>query len=187
MSEQIVTKLESLNFKQIAISKSKVDDFIHNIKTKDHAILLFQNESIRDETVRTFLDKSKNQTYTACFVHDTSKYNCDQAITYDELIENQTLLTTKINEFLINVLDKTYPNDFPRIACEDTVSFSEAGFFEEHQKLGDKLDTRIIDDSTILCCYNTDKLDDDKINTVLQSRDYIILEEPFSVYQKQHS
>lgn len=187
MPERIVAKLESLNFKQIATSKSKVDDFIHNMKTKDHTILLFQNESLRDDTVKIFFDKSKNQAYTACFAHDPSKYDCDQSITYDELTENQTLLTTKINEFLINVLDKTYPNDFPRIACEDTAWFSEAGFFEEHQKLGDKLDTQIIDDSAILCCYNIDKLDDNKINTVLQSRDYIILEEPPCVYQKQYS
>ena len=182
MQEQILDKLDSLNFKLIATTESEVLDFINNIKNNDHFILLFQNDYTRDKIVNNFFDKSKNSIYTACFTNNVTKYKCDQSITYNELTENHMLLVMKINEFLVNVLDKTYPKDFPRIACEDTVWFSEAGFFEEHQKIGDKLDTRIIDDSTILCCYNTTKLDDKKINTILQSRDYVILEEPFSVY-----
>ncbi len=184
MQEQIIVKLDSLNFKPIANSESEVLDFIYNIKTKDHAILLFQNEMARDKLVNVFLDKSKNNMFTACFANDSSKYKCDKTITYNELIENQALQTIKINDFLVNVLDETYPNDFPRIACEDTAWISEAGFFEEHQKIGNKIDKKIIDNSAILCCYNTEKLDEEKIDTVLQSRDYIILENPLSVYKK---
>jgi len=184
MQEQIIDKLDSLNFKPIAVTKSEVLDFIYNIKNKDHLILLFQNQSARDKIVNSFCDKSKNPTSTACFSNDVSKYKCDKAITYDELIENNTLLVMKINEFLVDVLDTTYPNDFPRIVCEDTAWFSEVGFFEEHQKMGNKLDKRIMNDSAILCCYNTTKLDDKKIDTILQSRDYVILEEPFVVYAR---
>jgi len=184
VSEQIIDKLDSLNFKPIATSESDVIDFINNIKNKDHSILLFQNDSVRDKIVNIFFDKSKNPISTTCFTNDISKYKCDKAITYDELVENNSLLVMKINEFLVDVLDTIYPNDFPRIACEDTAWFSEAGFFEEHQKIGDKLDTKIINDSAILCCYNTAKLDDEKINTILQSRDYVILEEPFFVYSR---
>lgn len=187
MHEQIIGVLDSLNFKKITNSESEVLDFIDNIKNKDHSILLFQNDSARDKIVNSFIDKSKNKTYTACFSNDSAKYSCDEKITYNELVENDKLQTVKISEFLVGVLDRTYPSDFPRIVCEDTAWFSEAGFFEEHQKLGSQINQNIIDGSAILCCYNTAKLDDEKINTVLQSREYVILEEPFSVYQKQHS
>ncbi len=94
------------------------------------------------------------------------------------------LLTNKISDFLLDVLDKTYPNAFPRVACEDTVWFSEAGFFEQHQKLGNELDKKIIDNSTILCCYNITKLDEKQLDIVLNSRDFVILEEPFSVFRR---
>ncbi|MBA4718539.1 MAG: hypothetical protein HRO68_05400 [Nitrosopumilus sp.] len=93
-------------------------------------------------------------------------------------------MTNKISEFLVDVLDNAYPQAFPRIACEDTVWFSEAGFFEEHQKLGNTLDKKVIDESVILCCYNILKLDEEKMDTVLQSRDFIILDEPLSVFRR---
>jgi len=184
MQQQLVEKLISLNFKSIATTESEVLNFIDNVTNKDHLILMFQNDSLRDKIINIFFDKSKNPISTACFTNDVSKYKCDKSILYDELIENDNLAVMKINEFLVDVLDTIYPHDFPRIACEDTAWFSGAGFFEEHQKIGDKLNTRIINDSAILCCYNTAKLNEKKIHTVLQSRKYVILEEPFSVYAR---
>ena len=182
--ENLDKKLISLNFERIADSEQKVFEFISKIKNKDHTILLFNNEQIRDTIVTEFFDKSKSDIFTACFTHNLVKYNCDKVITYNELTENQMLLTSKISEFLVNVLDETYPLSFPRIACEDTVWFSEAGFFEEHQKLGNVLDKKVINESAILCCYNTTKLDEKKMDIVLQSRDYVILEEPLSVFRR---
>lgn len=182
---QIITnKLFSLNFECVAFSEEDVFEFINKLKDKDHTILLFKNEHIRDTIVTEFFDKSKNDIFTACFAHNTSKYNCDKAISYNELSENQILLTNKISEFLVDVLDKTYPRAFPRIACEDTAWFSEAGFFEEHQKLGNTLDKKVIDESIILCCYNILKLDKEKMDIVLQSTNFIILDEPLSVFRR---
>jgi len=182
---QIITaKLFLLNFECIAYSEQEVFEFINKLKDKDHTILLFKNEHIRDTIVTEFFDKSKNDIFTACFTHNTFKYKCDKAISYNELSDNQILLTNKISEFLVDVLDKTYPHAFPRIACEDTAWFSEAGFFEEHQKLGNTLDKKVIDESVILCCYNILKLDEEKMDTVLQSRDFIILDEPLSVFRR---
>ena len=182
---QIITnKLLSLNFECVAFSEEDVFEFINKLKDKDHTILLFKNEHIRDTIVTEFFDKSKNDIFTACFAHDTMKYKCDKAISYNELSENQILLTNKISEFLVDVLDKTYPRAFPRIACEDTAWFSEAGFFEEHQKLGNTLDKRVIDESVILCCYNILKLDKEKMDIVIQSSNFIILDEPLSVSRR---
>jgi len=182
---QIITnKLFSLNFECVAFSEEDVFKFINKLKDKDHTILLFKNEHIRDTIVTEFFDKSKNDIFTACFAHNTSKYNCDKAISYNELSENQILLTNKISEFLVDVLDKTYPRTFPRIACEDTAWFSEAGFFEEHQKLGNTLDKRVLEESIILCCYNILKLEKEKMDIVLQNSNLIILDEPLSVYRR---
>ncbi|MFQ5475497.1 MAG: hypothetical protein ACE5DT_00515 [Nitrosopumilus sp.] len=182
--ENILDKLDSHNFECIADSEQEVFDFISKIKNKDHTILLFENENIRDTIVTEFFNKSKNDIFTACFAHDTIKYKCDKVITYNELSENQILLTNKISEFLVDVLDETYPRSFPRVACEDTSWFSEVGFFEEHQKIGNRLDKKVIDESAILCCYNTIKLDNDKIDVVLQSRDFVILGEPLSAFRR---
>lgn len=185
--ENLSAKLISNNFERIVDSENKVFEFISNIKNKDHIILLFQNEKIRDTIVTEFFEKSKNRTYTACFAHETIKYKCDKAITYQELSENQKLLTNKISEFLVEVLDESYPNSFPRVACEDTAWFSEAGFFEEHQKLGNKLDKKVLEESAILCCYDTTRLDDIKIDTILQNSGYVILGKPLSVFRRKQS
>ena len=183
---QIITsKLFSLNFECVAFSEKDVFEFINKLKDKDHTILLFKNEHIRDTIVTEFFDKSKNDIFTACFAHNTVKYKCDKAITYNELSENQMLLTNKISQFLVEVLDEAYPRDFPRVACEDTVWFSEAGFFEEHQKIGNILDKKVIEESAILCCYNTTKLDEKKLDVILHSRDFVILGEPLSVFRRQ--
>lgn len=185
--ENMIAKLISHNFECFADSEKKVSEFISEITNKEHTILLFQNEKTRDTIVTEFFEKSKNRAYTACFAHETIKYKCDKAITYDELSENQKLLTNKISEFLVEVLDDSYPNSFPRVACEDTAWFSEAGFFEEHQKLGNSLDKKVIEESAILCCYDTTRLDDVKIDTILQSRDYVILGKPLSVFRRKQS
>lgn len=182
--ENMSAKLISHNFECIADSENKVFEFISEIKNKEHTILLFQNEKIRDTIVTEFFEKSKNRAYTACFAHEKIKYKCDKAITYGELSENRQLLVNKISEFLVDVLDSAYPDSFPRVACEDTAWFSEAGFFEEHQKLGNKLDKKVIEESAILCCYDTTRLDDVKVDTILQSRDYVILGKPLSVFRR---
>ena len=182
--ENLVNKLHSNNFECIADFELKVFEFISKIENKDHTILLFKNERIRDTVVTEFFDKSKNDIFTACFAHDKIKYKCDKTITYNELSENQILLTNKISEFLIDVLDEAYPRSFPRVACEDTAWFSESGFFEEHQKIGNVLDKKVIEESAILCCYDTTGLDDVKIDVILQSRDYVILGEPLSVFRR---
>ncbi len=180
-----MAKFVSLNFECITESEQAVFKFIYKIRNKDHTILLFENEHIRDTIVTEFFDKSKNDIFTACFAHNTVKYKCDKAITYNELSENQLLLTNKISQFLVEVLDEAYSTGFPRVACEDTVWFSEAGFFEEHQKIGNILDKKVIEESAILCCYNTTKLDEEKMDIVLQSRDFVILGEPLSVFRRQ--
>ena len=180
----IPAKLFSLNFQCIAYSEQEVFEFINKLKDRDCTILLFKNEHICDTIVTEFFDKSKNNIFTACFAHDTFKYKCDKTISYNELSDNQILLTNKMSEFLVDVLDKTYPYAFTRIACEDTAWFSEVGLFEEHQKLGNTLDKKVINESVILCCYNILKLEKEKMDIVLQNSNLIILDEPLSVYRR---
>ena len=57
--ENLSAKLISNNFERIVDSENKVFEFISNIKNKDHIILLFQNEKIRDTIVTEFFEKSK--------------------------------------------------------------------------------------------------------------------------------
>jgi len=183
--DDVSSVLELKNFECIADTEKKVMEFIHDIKNKEHCILIFQNDNMRDKIVNEFIDpKYAHNTITACFTHDVSKYSCNKLITYDELAEKKKLLPNKISEFLITVLDESYEKNTPRVACEDTAWFSEAGFFEEHQKIGNSLDKKIIDESAILCCYNETKLNDNQMDVVLDSRNYVILEKPFSVYRK---
>ena len=177
--------LNSNGFKRICNTNEEVFNFIHNVKHKEHCILVFQTDDFRDEIVNEFFNPEfARNTATASFTHELSKYNCDHKITYNDLSQKQILLPTKISDFLVNVLNESYKRDSIRIACEDTAWFSEAGFFEEHQKCGNELDDRVINESIMLCCYNSNKLDEKKMNVVLSSRKYVILEEPFSVYQK---
>jgi len=121
----MTTKLFSLNFECIAYSEQDVFEFINKLKDKDHTILLFKNEHIRDTIVTEFFDKSKNDIFTACFAHNTVKYKCDKTITYNELSENQMLLTNKISQFLVEVLDEAYPRDFSRVASQVLLANNE--------------------------------------------------------------
>ena len=89
------------------------------------------------------------------------------------------LESTKISDFLVTLLDKSYPNNLIRVVCDDTAWFSEVGFFEEHQKCGTQLNKKVLDDLSILCCYNANKLNDEQMDVVLSSRDFVILETPF--------
>ena len=185
MQNQIVNSLGSVGFKRITNSDDEVFNFIHNVKNKEHCILMFSNEHIRDKIVNEFFNpKFIHNTATACFTHELSKFKCDQEITYDALIEKQMLVPNRISDFLVSVLDNSYPSNLSRIACEDTSWFSEAGFFEEHQKCGNNMDERVMNESVILCCYNVTKLSEEKMNIVLSGGKYVILEEPFSVYEK---
>ena len=181
----ILETLNSLGFERITNSDEEVFEFVHKIKNKEHCIFLFENHLTRDSIVNEFLSpKISQKTITACFAHDMSKYECDKKITYDQLLEEQKFIPNKMSRFLIDVLDESYENGIPRIACEDTAWFSRKGIFEEHQEAGSNLDKKIIDNSTILCCYNMEDLNREEIQVVIKSRNYIILEKPFSLYVK---
>jgi|SaaInlV_200m_DNA_6_1039755.scaffolds.fasta_scaffold21343_2 hypothetical protein len=181
----IVSTLNSKGFSQICNSFEEVLDFIHNVKHQDHCILIFQNDDVRDTIAKEFVNsKYSRNMVTACFAHNPTKYNCNHEITYDKLVQKQKFKPEVISDFLSTVLDKPYSPDSTRIVCEDTACLSEAGFFEEHQKYGNNMNKKVINDSTILCCYNSSKLDKEKIDVVLSSRKYVILDEPFSVYEK---
>ncbi|MDC4231313.1 MAG: hypothetical protein M8319_03175 [Nitrosopumilus sp.] len=181
----VSSMLTSLGFTRICDTDKEILDFIHNMRNNEHCILIFNNENRRDQIVKEFFNPEfLHNTTTACFTHKLSKFHCDKEITYDKLVQEQVLIPNTVSDFLLSVLDKSYQRDCTRIACEDTSWFAESGFYEEHQKLGNNMDKKVIDESVLLCCYNATKLNDEQMNTVLSSRNYILLEEPFSLYSK---
>jgi len=183
MRIDFATMLESLGFSSITHSDEDVSKFLHNVKNKEHCVLIFQSEIIRDKIISEFFNSEfTNNTTTAIFTHNPSKFNCSKIIEYNELIENQKLVPNKINEFLVTVLDESYNKNYPKIVCEDTAWFSEIGLFKEHQE--SKIPEKILNESTIMCCYNSNKLNVEQLKTVLKTRNFIILEKPFSVYAK---
>lgn len=185
MSEAVSTKLNSMGFKQICSSEEEVLDFIHNIKRQDHCILIFHDEQARDKIVNEFVNPKYNiNSVTACFSNTPTKYDCNHQISYDMLIQEQKFQPHVVSDFLLNILANSYEKDHARIACEETSWLAEHGVFDEHQKLGNSLDENVINESAIMCCYNESKLNDEQMNTVLSSRKYIILEKPFSIYEK---
>ncbi|MGY5149774.1 MAG: hypothetical protein ACW9W3_06900 [Candidatus Nitrosopumilus sp. bin_68KS] len=185
MPNNIVKLLKNHNFLRITKSNQDVYNLIHSMENQDQCILFFNTEANRDKIVNEFIHpKGIPILTTGCFSQVSSKYDCSQNITYNELIQNNKLESNKISEFLVSLLDKAHPHNLVRVACEDTSWFSEVGFFEEHQKAGSQLNKKVLNGLSLLCCYNPSKLDDDKINVILKSRDYVILEEPFSVFKK---
>lgn len=183
----VADQLKSIGFKQICNSKEETIDFIHNIQHKEHCVLIFHKDEARDEIVREFINKKyiKNS-MTACFTNNPTKYECNHQMTYDSLILEQKLQPEKISDFLLNVLADSYEKEQTRIACEETSWLAEHGVFDEHQKWGNTIDQNVINESSIMCCYNITKLTDEQIKLVISAKRYIILDNPFSVYEKEN-
>lgn len=183
----VADELKKIGFKQICNSKEETIDFIHNIKHKDHCVLIFHKDDTRDEIVKEFLNKDyiKNS-MTACFTNNPTKYECNHQMTYDSLIQEQRLQPHKISDFLLNVLSDSYDKEQTRIACEETSWLAEHGVFDEHQKWGNTIDKNVIDESSIMCCYNITKLTDEQIKAVISVKKYIILDNPFSVFEQEN-
>ena len=132
-----------------------VSNFIHSIKNNEHCILMFDNEDTRDKIIQEFFNpKFTRNVTTACFSQKPSKFDCEHEITYDKSIKNEKLEPMITSDFLLSVINKPSTPDSTRIACEDTLWFTGEGFFEEHQKLGNSINSRVINNSTLLCCYN---------------------------------
>lgn len=181
-----VEELKALGFKQICHSKEETIDFVHNLKHKDHSILIFHQDETRDEIVREFLNKENTRnSMTACFTNNPLKYNCNHQITYDNLMQKQKFQPQIVSDFLLKVLSDSYKKEQTRIACEETSWLAEQGVFDEHQKWGSTIDQKVINESSVMCCYNVTKLTDEQMKVVLPSRKYIILDNPFSVYEKE--
>ena len=185
MENTVSAKLNAIGFEQMCTSKDEVLNFIHNLEHQDHCILIFQDEQERDNIVKEFINpKYARNSVTACFSNNSTKYDCNHQISYDSLIQEQKFQPHVVSDFLLNVLANSYGKDQARIACEETSWLAEHGVFDEHQDLGNKLDERVVNESTIMCCYNESKLDEQQMSRVLSSRKYVILENPFSVYMK---
>jgi hypothetical protein len=162
--------------------KQDVFDFIHNIGNKEHPLLLFYDVKIRDEIINEFFNpKFTYSTITGCFTHTPEKYHCDNTITYDEILVTDQLDINKIMNFFEQVYDNK-PNTPPRFACEDTSWFAESGLFEEHQQIGNKMSSLVLNNSIIMCCYDLARINQKQLELVIQSRNYIILEDPFCAF-----
>lgn len=182
----VADRLESIGFKQICNTKEDTINFIHNIKHKDHCILIFNQDHARDEIVKEFLDKNHTKnSITACFTRTLGKYECNHQITYDSLILEQKFQPQVVSDFLLNVLSESYKKEQTRIVCEETSWLAEQGVFDEHQQWGNTIDQNVINESSIMCCYDIAKLDDNQLEVIISSKKYIILDNPFCVFQKE--
>lgn len=180
-------RLKSIGLKQICNSKEETVNFIHNIKHKDHCILIFHQDQSRDEVVKEFLNKNHTKnSMTACFTKSPGKYECNHQITYDSLIQEQKFLPNMVSDFLLEVLSESYKKEQTRIACEETSWLAEQGMFDEHQQWASTVDQNVINESSIMCCYNIAELDDNQLETIISSRKYIILDSPFSVFENKN-
>ena len=185
MATKVESSLESTGFKRICSTENEVLDFIHDIKHKDHCILIFHDEQKRDKIVNEFINpKFAKNSVTACFSNNPTKYQCNHQMSYDDLVQDQKFQPHVVGDFLLMVLANSYEKNQTRIACEETSWLAEHGYFEDHQKWGNTIDERVINESSVMCCYDASKLNDEQMKIVLSSRKYIILDEPFSVFGK---
>ena len=90
-----------------------------------------------------------------------------------------------VSDFLLNVLSESYKKEQTRIVCEETSWLAEQGVFNEHQQWGNTIDQNVINESSIMCCYDIAKLDDNQLEVIISSKKYIILDNPFCVFQKE--
>ena len=185
ITKNIQDVLKSNRFHCIRNGNEEVSDFIDNIKNSEHCVLIFHTEEMRNKIISEFFNpKILYKVTTACFTHTPSKFSCDHEITYDELLENNKFQPMIINDFLIDVIDKPYTPESTRIACEDTSWFAEKGYFDEHQQCGSVIAKHLMENSSLLCCYNPTKLKNIQLDTVLSNSKYVIVDTPFSVYEK---
>ena len=182
----IKERLASIGFKQICNSKEETVNFIHNVKHKDHCVLIFHQDKTRDEIVKEFLNKNHiKNSVTACFSNTPQKYACNHQISYKSLVQNQKLQPHKISDFLLNVLANSYDKEQVRIACEETSWLAENGMFDEHQEWSKNINQNVMNESSIMCCYNVTKLTEEQMGIVLSKARYIILDNPVSVFEKE--
>ena len=165
-----------------SIRLKQVFSTLKNLNKNQHPILLFNTVDFRNKIIQEFFDIEIPNDSKGCFSENPSEYK--KNITYDKILEKNQISATKVNQFL-NEVHQTNQTHLPsRFACENTIWFKNQGLFDEHQKLGDKLDKKVVSQSCILCCYNVNQLNNSQIQRIIQTRGIIILENPTSIYRR---
>jgi hypothetical protein len=168
--------LESINF-------NDVFKYLQNLNRNQHPILLFVTKTFRDKIIREFFNTNIPDNAKGCFSENSNSSN-KKIITYDEIVTENKINTTKINQFLTEIHHQNQTKFPSRFACENTIWFKNQGLFEEHQQIGSGLDQQVVSHSCILCCYNLNELTDENIQRIIQSRGIIILETPISIFKR---
>ena len=156
---------------------------LKNLAKNQHPILLFSNTNFRDKIIQEFFDINIPNESKGCF-SENPKQSVKPTITYDKIVEGEQISVKKINQFLSEVHQKNSTSLPSRFACENTIWFKNQGLFDEHQRMGTKLDQKVVSQSCILCCYNVNQLNDEQIQRIIQSRGIIILENPTSIFRR---
>ena len=165
-----------------SIRLEEVFTALKNLNKNQHPILLFSTEDFRNKIIQEFFDIKIPNESKGCFSENPS--NSQKTITYDKILEENQISPSKVNEFLREVHQTNQTSLPSRFACENTIWFKNQGLFDEHQKLGDKLDKTVVSQSCILCCYNVNQLNNSQIQRIIKTRGIIILEKPKSIFRR---
>ena len=163
----------------------QVFSILKKLDKNQHPILLFTNEKFRDKVVKEFFQTDIPNDSKGYF-SESVKVTDKKMITYDEIITENQISPKKINKFLNEVHQQNKTELPSRFACENTIWFKEQGLFEEHQDMGTNLDSQVVTQSCILCCYNLNKLENEHIQRIINSRGMIILKTPLSIYLRKN-
>ncbi len=178
---------EEISFEKMieSIQKVEVLDFLSNMKGSTTPILFYTQEKFRTEIIDGYLNPyESSKISTGHFSRGPTTIKATQNITYNELVDGNQMVLERVNDFFSKTHAMNSSNLPTRFSCEDTIWFKEEGFSDEHQSIRHSLNPEIIRNAIILCSYDLNKISEEEFKKLLISSDYVLLDNPFSVYEK---
>ena len=177
--------LLELGFDPITNSEEEVFDFIHHVPKNYHPKLFFQTETFRDAILKEYFNPRFNPDASSGFFgREKPSVKTTNFIKYRELVDNNQILFNKVESFFQDTIATSNSENQTRFACEDTVWFKDHGLFTLHQTMSKQLNPSILEKSSIFCCYDITRLNEEYIRIILKKSNIAIIEKPFRVFKK---
>lgn len=162
------------------VGRREVQEFVTNLPTKEHVVLLYGDTAARDQMISAFFDHDGSKGYVS---ERPSSLDGVSNMLYGEMLDGGGQLQVQKLHNWIGQLNATKQAQSTRIAGED-IWFFENGYDKEIIALERAIGRYAADNTTILCTYDISRLDSERIGAMIETHSYIITDKPCMIYQQ---
>jgi hypothetical protein len=167
------------------IQRRGISKYFKNLSGHEHILFLWNDKYLRDKVMKEFFIQPDAP--QALISSEKRQISAVENILYSYLLSNKEIATQQEFQMITEIHQKNQTMWATRIAEIDCTQWFKHGLSQEFLALEKQIDSYFEKENiSCICGYNINEIPDNKtLKTLLKYHDYIIMDNPYSLFKKQ--